>query len=111
MTLYKYCDIYMLLSDMSEGDIANLFRHAKELGLETICAYAIAETSELFDIEPNSAIQMSQRILSEHCNFRLRVADPKGKRTLSYKTVTAFDRFFTENRAEDLWEENSNGKA
>ena len=112
MTLYKYCDIYMLLSEMNEGDIVNLFRRAKELGLETICAYAIAETSELFDIEPNSAIQMSQRILSEQPDFRLRVADPKGKRTLLYKTVTAFDRFFIENRAADLVEEeDSNGKA
>lgn len=111
MTLYKYCDIYMLLSDMSKGDMANLFRHAKKLGLETICAYAIAETSELFDIEPNSAIQMSQRILSEHCNFRLRVADPKKNRTLFYKTENTADRFFKENRASNLREEKSNGKA
>lgn len=105
MTFYKYCDIYMLLSEMTEGDIMNLFARARELGLEKICAYAIAETSELFDIELNSAIQMSQRILSKHCNFRLRVADPKAKRTLIYKTKNAADRFFTENRAADLKEE------
>ena len=48
MTMYKYCDIYMLLSDYDKENTDALFVRAKEFGMEKICAFAIIQTSELF---------------------------------------------------------------
>ncbi len=104
MTLYKYCDIYMLLSEMTDTDIEAVFARAKELGMEKICAYAILETVGLFDMENTKAEQISKEIVSEESDFILQVIDPKEKGKLFYQTADVTERFFMTDRARDLKE-------
>ena len=107
MTLYKYCDIYLLLSEMTDKQLQHIFARATELNMEKICAYAILETMELFDIDNSLAYSISHLALKEDPKFRLRVASPKSKKILVYQTADATKRFFMESRANDLKEANS----
>lgn len=104
MTLYKYCDIYMLLSEMSEEDIKRILQRAKEIEMEKICAYAILETIGLFDIENDFIYQKALAVISEEPNFCLKIVAPKDKKVLIYQTVDVNDRFFMEARERDLKE-------
>ena len=104
MTLYKYCDIYMLLSEMTDTDIEAVFARAKELGMEKICAYAILEAMGLFDVQNKLAKELSNKMISDDDQFVLRVIDPKEKKELFYQTVDVSERFFMSERAEDLKE-------
>ncbi len=108
MTLYKYCDIYMLLSEMSDANVAEIFTRAKELGMEKICAYAILQTAELFDISDSKVLQKANDSLAQDSDFMLRIVSPKNKKILSYKTANASERFFMGNRAQDLREVKEN---
>ena len=110
MTLYKYCDIYMLLSEMSEDDIKRVFQRAKELEMEKICAYAILETIGLFDIENDFIYQKALAAVSEAPNFCLKVVSPKDKKVLIYQTVDVNDRFFMEERENALKEADYDAK-
>ncbi len=104
MTLYKYCDIYMLLSDMSYKQLNNIFERAKALNLEKICAYAILETNDLFDIGNSTASKIAKSILETDPDFRLRVISPKDRKMFIYRTNSATDRFFMDSRKRDLME-------
>lgn len=102
MTLYKYCDIYMLISEMTDDEFHKLFIRARELGMEKVCAYAVLETVGLFDIVDSKPIQLSCEVLANDSDFILKVADPKEKRTLLYQTADVTERFFMDDRASDL---------
>ena len=102
MTLYKYCDIYMLLDEMSDEDLINIFARACELNIEKVCAYTILETIGLFDIKNPIASQLSKETLKDDPCFVLNIVDPKGKRTLRYQTHDVTKRFFMDDRVEDL---------
>lgn len=104
MTLYKYCDIYMLLSEMDEKQLLRVFDRAKVLSMEKVCAYAILETSGLFDIDHTLARSMACAILKDDPNFCLKVVSPKDKKLLMYQTANATERFFMDSRAKDLKE-------
>ena len=104
MTLYKYCDIYMLLSEMSEKQLQKIFARAKELGMERICAYAILETMELFDINNLLFYDRSVFPIADDLNFRLRVVSPHDKKVFMYQTSDTTERFFMESRVNDLKE-------
>ncbi|MBO5968528.1 MAG: nucleotidyltransferase family protein [Clostridia bacterium] len=110
MTLYKYCDIYMLLSEMSEDDIQRVFCRSREIEMEKICAYAVLETLGLFDIENDFIYQKALTVISEEPNFCLKVVSPKDRKVLCFQTADVSDRFFMENRIDDL-KEISNEKA
>ncbi len=102
MTLYKYCDIYMLISEMTNQEFDELFNRAKELGVEKVCAYAVLETVQLFDKNDSKPIQLACNILADDLDLLLKVVDPKGKRTLIYQTSDVTERFFMDDRAKDL---------
>lgn len=104
MTLYKYCDIYMLLSEIPDGLLQKIFARASKLGMEKICAYTILETMELFDIDHPTAYGISHAALDGDPYFRLRVVSPKDKKMLMYQTTDVTQRFFMEARDEDLRE-------
>lgn len=104
MTLYKYCDIYMLLSEMKDRDIEAVFTRAKELKMEKVCAYTIAEALDLFDIDFGRAKILSESVLEDDKDFILKVVSPRDKKILKYQTVNATKRFFMEDRAADLKE-------
>ena len=80
MALYKYCDIYMLLSEMSSFHIQEMFKRAYKLGMEKICAYAILETMELFEMENDFVQSKAIDALADDPDFRLKVISPKDKK-------------------------------
>lgn len=104
MTMYKYCDIYMLLTEMSDEQLVRIFERAKKLDMEKICAYAILETMGLFDIDYAFAHCISINALENDIDFCLKVISPKGKKTLIYQTPDVNERFFMEARVNDLKE-------
>lgn len=104
MTLYKYCDIYMLLSEMSDADLWKIFSRAHALGIEKICSYAILETMDLFDMVNPFARGLCRGVLENDSDFRLKVTSPEEKKVLIYQTADATDRFFSESRLSDLEE-------
>ncbi|MBE6576924.1 MAG: hypothetical protein E7653_02140 [Ruminococcaceae bacterium] len=111
MTLYKYCDIYMLLSEMSDEKLDRIFERAYALGMEKICAYCILETMDLFDMNNKLAHDRATSALVGDTDFCLKVISPKDKKNLIYKTASATERFFMSSRADDLKEVNVNEKA
>lgn len=104
MTLYKYCDIYLLLSEMTPSDITIIFARAKDMCLEKICAYTILETMGLFDIENSFAKFCALENLEGDYDFCLQVISPKDKNFMSYQTADVNERFFMEDRTLDLKE-------
>ena len=104
MTLYKYSDIYLLLSEMTKDDIDSIFVRAGELGIEKICAFTVWETMELFDIANDYLYQSAKDVLAKDPTFLLRVVSPKDKKFLYYRTLDTNSRFFMENRMKDLQE-------
>ncbi len=104
MTLYKYCDIYLLLSKMQIKIIDDIFARAKELGLSEICAFVILQTSELFDCNNNYAILCADEILTENREFLHRVISPQDGILLEYEEKDITNRFFSDNREKLLKE-------
>ena len=104
MTLYKYCDIYMLLNKITDIELKSIFAKARKYGMEKMCAYAILETMDLFEIDAPECIKYSCEAIKDDPLFTLKVVDPKGKRTLCYKTANSTKRFFMENRIDNLVE-------
>lgn len=104
MTLYKYCDIYMLLSEMSDADVKQLFAHAKTMGMEKVCAYAVLQTAELFDMTDTATYLQAVEALKIDPDFLLRVVLPKEKKVMIYRTADTQKRFFMNNRVSDLKE-------
>ena len=111
MTLYKYADLYLLLHELDDTGIAEIFDRARALGLDKICAYAILETAELFDMKNDTACQLANQALADDPDFRLRVTSPKDKKILIYRTASATERFFMDDRTKDLREVKSDEKA
>lgn len=106
MTLYKYCDIYLLLNEMNDEEIIGVLARAKELGKQEECAYAISQTIELFDMQIPRIKYIVNKILQDVPEFCEKVVDPKGKKILVYKTIDVNKRFFLEDREKDLKEVN-----
>lgn len=50
LSLYKFCDIYLFLREMTEEQADRLAEAAAVCGLEKECAYSFAYTRRLFDI-------------------------------------------------------------
>lgn len=108
MTLYKYCDIYMLLCELSEAEVEQLFVRAKALGMEKICGYAVMEATGLFGISEGRAVEEARRVLYTDPDFIFRVVSPEDKKLYKYQTENVTERFFMRDRIKDLKEvENS----
>lgn len=105
MTLYKYCDIYLLLDDMSVPQIEKIFERAKTLGKEKECAFAIIQTSKLFDVSNRFAEEMAGCILMNDPDYIHRVISPKDNKTFIFTEKNIFERFFADSRKELLKEE------
>lgn len=104
MTLYKYCDIYLLLSEMTDIQIQLTFQRAKELHMDFVCAYTVLETIDFFNLEMKLAKQEAISILMKDPNYRLTVVSPKDKKMYIYQTSDVSERFFMESRINDLKE-------
>ena len=98
MTLYKYCDIYMIIDTMSEADMLGMFARAQELGMGKICAFSILQTAELFDLQNQFCVDVAKTILREDPCFIYKVTSPKNKKTFVYRETSALERLFSDNR-------------
>ena len=104
MTLYKYCDIYMLLNNADKEHIDFLFRRAKELGLEKICGFAVLQMAELFVFKNQYALENAKKALGNDLDFIHRIFSPKDKKELIYTERDILERFFLDKR-KDILEE------
>ena len=109
MTLYKYCDIYMLLNDIDSEQTNYLFEHSKTLGLEKICAFAVLQTAALFEFKNNYAVAVAEGILETDKEFLHLVVAPQEGKQYVFKEKNILNRFFDENRTQLLEEVQANG--
>lgn len=98
MTLYKYCDIYMLLNDAPKEYIKFLFDRAKVLGMEKICAFTVSQMSNLFDFKNVYAAEIAEAILKDDPDFIHIVVSPKEKKMYRFIERDISERFFSECR-------------
>ena len=111
MTLYKYCDIYMLLNDIGKDETDKLFERAKDLGMEKICAFAALQTAALFELENNHAVEVAENLLKFEPEFLHTVVSPQERIQYVFKEKDILERFFNENRIQLLEEVKGSGKA
>ena len=104
MTMYKYGDIYLLLEEMSNQKINDVFERASGLGLDKICAFSIIQTAELFDVNNVYAIELANSKLNFDHEFLHQVIEPKEKKIFTYYEKDIRKRFFADNRKELLKE-------
>lgn len=104
MTLYKYCDIYMLLNEMNSYATSLMFKRSSELGLDMICAFAILYTAAFFTVTNDTAIARAKKILDGNTDFLHTVFSPEDKKLLIYKNKDICARFFCKDRQKILKE-------
>ena len=104
MTLYKYCDIYLLLNHADKQKIDRFFDRAKALELQKICAFAVKETAELFAFTNTYAARIANEILRDDPAFLHTVVSPKDKKTYEYSVFDIKERLFSKNRVDLLKE-------
>lgn len=107
MSLYKFCDIYYLLSNIDNSVIDEIFARAKKYGVEKICAFAIIYTNSLFTLNSPYSVQLAEEIISDDRDFLDTVIAPAEKKKYKYTENDIFKRFFIENR-KDFLEETEN---
>ena len=98
MTLYKYCDIYMLLNDANKEHVDFLFERAGKLGMEKVCAFAVLQTAELFKFKNLYAVEIATKALGYDLDFIHRIISPKDKKELVFTERNILERFFADNR-------------
>lgn len=106
MTLYKYCDIYMLLLDMSRDEVKRIFARARGFGMEKICAFAILHATALFNMVNGYAINFAKSLLDDTPEFIHTIVSPKDKKLFVYTEKNISKRFFAESRKDLLIEVN-----
>lgn len=102
MTLYKYCDIYMILNDADEEQVDFLFERAENLGVEKVCAFAVLHTAELFKFRNQYAVEVATKALGDDMDFIHRVFSPREKKELIFAERSVIERFFADDRKELL---------
>lgn len=98
MTLYKYCDIYMLFNDGSKEQSDFLFQRATELGMEKVCAFAVYQTSKLFEFNNAYLVGLAESVLGNDAEFIHTVVSPKEKKSYVYYEKDILERFFSDDR-------------
>ena len=98
MTLYKYCDIYMLLNDVSKERLDFLFDRAKVLGMEKICSFAVDQMSKLFKFKNTYAVSTANAFLKNDPDFVHLIASPKDGREYIFTEKDISVRFFEDSR-------------
>ena len=104
MSLYKYCDIYYLMKDMTPKAIDEIVECAKRYGIEKECYCTLMQTKELFD-ETNPVYDA---IIGKFNISDPEIADyvisPTDKKLFKYTERNAVERLFSENRCNLLKE-------
>lgn len=101
MTFYKYCDIYMLISEMSNDDLCNLIFAANENGLEKEFSYCLNSINCFFKSLNSELILYISGRKHEDLN---EVISPSEKTIYRYTEYDVIKRFFTKDRLKLLSE-------
>lgn len=109
MTLYKYCDIYMLLNSATKECVDSLFDRAKELGMEKVCAFATLQMASLFLFENQHAQRKASAILNDDPEFIHTVFSPAENKAYIFAEKDIGERFFADSRRALLQEVKQNG--
>jgi len=104
MTLYKFCDIYMLTEALDEAETNSLFLEAERLGVSDICAYAIITASKLFEMKNKYAVKCAREALAGNNDILRKVISPSDKKTYMYADENIVERFFANDRTAMLYE-------
>ncbi len=98
MALYKYCDIYLMLQEMTENEVNRVFKRASELNMTEICCFAIIQTAGLLEKVNSNAVAKALTLMHDKKDFMDMVISPKEKTTYLYREKQIDKRFFAKNR-------------
>lgn len=98
MTLYKFCDLYMLLHDWTKEDLQSLFQRAEQLGMSDICRAAIVWTDDLFGIRNDEIMENVRLGLLGRESILHEVIAPTEHKKFIYTERDTRTRFFAEDR-------------
>ena len=104
MTLYKYADLYLLLSGMSAAEKEDCYVRSRELGLAGCCGFAVLQTAALFGLTDAELLSAATDALDGNVEMLHRVAAPSEKKIYRYRTEDVAARFFLDDRLADLEE-------
>lgn len=98
MTLYKFCDLYMLCRKYSESDFAALEQRVREVGVEQICYCALCMTKKLFAIRNKWLDHFLEQIAPADKAVLDIVIYPEEKKAYRYNEPDIRKRFFARDR-------------
>ncbi len=102
MTFYKYCDIYTMLSKMSESEVLTLIKRVEELSLKTELAYCINSLNAFFGkVTDNLRIFADSQDATKFDT----VISPSEKCNYIYTDSNPVTRFFAKDRTKLLVKE------
>lgn len=104
LSLYKFCDIYLLIHKWMDADFAvQLEERIKKYGLEKECYHALYYTRLLFDIKNESLDKLLSNIKPKDTSFLKEVFDPEKGKIYKHKK-SLLDWFFSSDRKRYLYE-------
>lgn len=81
-SLYKYCDIYLLIHEWMDFQYANMLaQEIKLCAVERECYYALAGTKALFDIHNEALDWLLDGIRPNNMDFLSEISDPQANET------------------------------
>ncbi len=104
MTLYKYCDIYFIINQLSEKETETLLSRIQETNMNILCSCVILWTHGLLKINNQTALDFATKTLWQNPDLLNKVTDPASKKDFVYSIKNVRDRFFYQNREKILKE-------
>ena len=98
MTLYKFCDIYALLSEYEKYDFTKLKERIDSLTLKGVCYYAIYAAQRIFKMEQTDLNEFLMEIAPESMDVLYDVINPEEKKMYKYE-MELEERLFKKDRA------------
>lgn len=104
LSLYKFCDLYLLVSEELDETLSwELAAKIEEYGLGRECAYALLHTRELFGVESPVLDRLLERLIPEDSRALREILRPEDGTVYLYD-MEFEDWLFCANRKEHLYE-------
>lgn len=104
MSLYKYCDIYYLMNQMSLEKAIEIAECAKKYNIEKECYCSLIQTKELFGETNPIYDDLIDKLNISDPNISDYVIAPANKKLYIYTEKSAIERLFSEDRCKLLKE-------
>lgn len=98
MSMYKFCDIYMLVRRFNCSDADFMFARAEELGLQAECCCAVLWTDALLPVKGSRAAELARQKLKGRQELLHTVVAPSEKTVYVYEDRDVASRFFSPDR-------------